>query len=171
MWFLHQRRIFSLKKDAALMTSPNDILNFVQISETIATAGQPTAEQFSAIKDAGYQTVVNLALTTSTNAIPNEQQIVESQGMRYVHIPVIWENPTQDDLDRFFSTMNENTDRKVFVHCAMNMRVSAFMYLHRRIQESLSDEIAKQDLYRVWTPNETWQAFIDQMLEKYRGDR
>lgn len=152
------------------MTSLNDILNFVQISETIATAGQPTAEQFAIIKDADYQTVVNLALPTSTNAIPNEQQIVESQGMGYVHIPVAWENPTQDDLDRFFNTMNENADRKVFVHCAMNMRVSVFVYLYRRIQESFSDEIAKQELHKIWTPNETWQAFIDQMLEEYRGD-
>jgi hypothetical protein len=31
-----------------------DIFNFLQISPTIATAGQPTASQLSSIKAAGY---------------------------------------------------------------------------------------------------------------------
>jgi protein tyrosine phosphatase (PTP) superfamily phosphohydrolase (DUF442 family) len=148
------------------MADLNQILNFVPISETIATAGQPTIEQFMDIKKAGYQTIVNLALDTSTHAIPNEQEIVETQGMQYVHIPVAWEEPTQEDFDRFVSTIDSHRDQKVFVHCAMNMRVSAFVYLYRRIHESLSDAQAKQDLHRIWIPNDTWQVFIDQVLER-----
>jgi protein tyrosine phosphatase (PTP) superfamily phosphohydrolase (DUF442 family) len=35
--------------------------NFLQISPTIATAGQPTIEQFALISSAGYETVINLA--------------------------------------------------------------------------------------------------------------
>ncbi|WP_416671960.1 protein tyrosine phosphatase family protein [Egbenema bharatensis] len=153
----------------AFMTDLNQILNFLPLSETIATAGQPTVEQFSDIKQAGYQTIVNLAPATSTYAIPNEQEIVESQGMQYVHIPVVWEEPTQEDFERFVSTINRHVNQKVFVHCAMNMRVSAFMYLYRRIQESVSDEQAKQDLHRIWMPNDTWQTFIDQVLERNLG--
>jgi protein tyrosine phosphatase (PTP) superfamily phosphohydrolase (DUF442 family) len=151
------------------MQNLDSILNFVQISETIATAGQPTEAQLIDIRNAGYQTIVNLALTTSTNALPNEQEIVEAQGMHYVHIPVVWENPTQDDLHRFFESMNENANRKVFIHCAMNMRVSVFVYLYRRIQESVPDNLAQKDLYKVWIPNETWQNFIDQMLANYEN--
>jgi protein tyrosine phosphatase (PTP) superfamily phosphohydrolase (DUF442 family) len=149
------------------MQNLDNLLNFVQISETIATAGQPTEAQLTEIKNAGYQTVVNLALTTSTNALPNEQEIVESQGMHYVYIPVVWEKPTQDNLDRFFQVMQENANRKVLIHCAMNMRVSAFVYLYRRIQECLTDELARQDLHKVWTPNATWQRFIDETIEQY----
>jgi protein tyrosine phosphatase (PTP) superfamily phosphohydrolase (DUF442 family) len=148
------------------MADLNHILNFVPISETIATAGQPTAEQFADIKHAGYQTIVNLALETSTNAIPDESAIVESQGMQYVHIPVVWEEPTQQDFDRFLETLNHNATRRVFVHCAMNMRVSAFVYLYRRIQECVSDEIAKADLHKIWIPNEIWKRFIDKTLEE-----
>ncbi|WP_339379213.1 hypothetical protein [aff. Roholtiella sp. LEGE 12411] len=64
-----------------------DIDNFLQLSDVIATGGQPTTEQFAAIKHSGYQLIVNLALPTSSNALPNEKQIVESQGMEYIHIP------------------------------------------------------------------------------------
>ncbi len=42
----------------------------------------------------------------------------------------------------------------------MNMRVSAFVYLYQRMQKQISDEQAKLDLVKIWTPNETWQTFI-----------
>ncbi len=141
-----------------------DVYNFLKISDTIATSGQPTLEQFSAIKKAGYQVIVNLALPESPNALKDEKQIVESQGMQYVHIPVVWENPTIENVKEFFSLMEANTDKKVFVHCAANMRVSAFMYLYRHIHQGISDEDAKKDLQKIWIPNEIWQSFIEQVI-------
>lgn len=147
--------------------SMKDIYNYLKISD-IATSGQPTKEQFSAIKDSGYQIVVNLALPTSTNALPDEKQVVEDLGMQYVHIPVVWENPKIEDVEQFFSVMTANADKPLFVHCAANMRVSAFMYLYRRLHEGMSDEDAKKDLYQIWVPNEVWQKFIEQVLERYR---
>ena len=145
-----------------------DIYNYLKISDSIATSGQPTKEQLPAIKDSGYQTIVNLALPTSTNALPDEKQVVENLGMQYVHIPVIWENPTLEDIEQFFSVMKANAAQKTFVHCAANMRVSAFMYLYRRIHDRMSDEEAKKYLDRIWQPNETWQKFIAQVLEHYK---
>lgn len=145
-----------------------DIYNFLKLSDSIATAGQPTASQFLAISESGYQVVVNIALTESLNALPDEQAIVEDQGMDYVHIPVIWENPTIEDIKRFFSVMENNADKNVFVHCAANMRVSAFIYLYRLIHEHISEEDAKKDLEQIWVPNENWQKFIAQIIEHYR---
>lgn len=145
-----------------------NIYNFLKISESIATAGQPTADQFLAISELGYQVVVNLALPESLNALPDEQAIVEAQGMQYFHIPVIWENPTLEDIKSFFTVMETNTDKNVFVHCAANMRVSAFMYLYCLIHEHISEEDAKKDLAQIWVPNEIWQKFIAQVIESYR---
>jgi protein tyrosine phosphatase (PTP) superfamily phosphohydrolase (DUF442 family) len=137
-----------------------EIYNFIQISETIATSGQPTPEQFAAIRDAGYKTIVNLALPTSTNAIPNEEAIVEALGINYVHIPVIWEEPTLEDLDRFFRVLERDANQKAFVHCAMNMRVSVFIYLYRILRQQVAEEVAKQPMAQIWEPNEVWQTFI-----------
>lgn len=144
-----------------------NIYNFLQISNRIATSGQPTAEQFAAIKAAGYQLIVNLALTTSSNALFNEKEIVESQGMQYIHIPVIWEKPSVEDVSKFFNVMEANADKQIFVHCAANMRVSAFIYLYRRLRQGLNDVAAKQDLQRIWVPNEVWNNFIQQVLNTY----
>jgi len=107
------------------------IHNFLKLSDSIATAGQPREEQFAAIKEAGYQIIVNLAPSGSTSAISQEKEIVESLELNYVYIPVIWTNPTLEDLDRFFLLLKANAEKPVFVHCAKNMRVSAFMYSHR----------------------------------------
>ena len=145
-----------------------DIYNFLKISDAVATSGQPTETQFAAIKESGYQVVVNLALTSSPNALPNEKEIVESLGMQYVHIPVIWENPTLNDIARFFNIMEANADKPVFVHCAANMRVSAFVYLYRRIHEPMSEEQIQRDLHQIWVPNENWQKFIQQVIEHYQ---
>lgn len=143
------------------------IYNFLKLSDSIATAGQPTEAQFITIKNAGYEVIVNLALPTSTNAIANEQQIVESIGMKYIHIPVLWENPTLKDFAQFFQTLHENTEHKVLIHCAMNMRVSVFVYLYRQIHDHLHEDQAKQDLQKIWIPNETWQTFIQQVMRHY----
>lgn len=146
-------------------TAIANIYNFLKLSDSVATAGQPTESQFSAIRAAGYQVIINLALPESPNALPHEQKIVEECGMQYVHIPVIWENPTLADFDRFLEAMKANAGKKIFVHCAANMRVSAFMYLYRSIVEGMSAEEAERDLHKIWLPNETWQQFIKQARE------
>jgi protein tyrosine phosphatase (PTP) superfamily phosphohydrolase (DUF442 family) len=144
-----------------------DIYNYIKISDLIATSGQPTIQEFSAIQEAGYQIVVNLALPESTNALPEEKQIVESQGMQYIHIPVVWEKPTIENLNEFFSVMQANTDKKVFVHCVANKRVSAFIYLYCRLHEQMSEEDAKKELEKIWVPNEIWQSFMEQVMKNY----
>lgn len=145
------------------MTEPlTTIHNFRAISETLATAGQPTAEQLAAIASAGYGVVINLALPTSDRALPNEEAIVTGLGMDYVAIPVVWEEPTLADLAQFFLTMDTHGQRRIFVHCAANMRVSAFVYLYRRLRLGLEEAIALADLHAIWHPNPRWQQFIDQ---------
>jgi protein tyrosine phosphatase (PTP) superfamily phosphohydrolase (DUF442 family) len=141
------------------------IKNFLKIAENIGTAGQPTEIQFSAIKEAGYQVVVNLAMPTSTNFIPNEEEVVTSQGMIYVHIPVKWEAPTREDLDAFFRILKANESKKVFVHCALNMRVSAFIYLFKVICQGVTPADAKEQLHQIWEPDGVWRDFIAHELE------
>ena len=144
-----------------------DMVNYLEISGDLGTGGQPTAEQFSDIRSAGYEVVVNLAMPDSTNALPNEAELVREQGMEYVHLPVVWEDPKDDDLDRFFETMAQNRGRKVFVHCVVNWRVSCFVYLYRVIELGTTREVAEQSLLRIWKPEPVWHSFIERSLARY----
>ena len=107
------------------------LTNYYPISPLILTAGQPTAEQIGLVAAAGCQAVINLARPSSPNALTDEAELAAAQGMDYIAIPVVWEEPTLDDLARFFTAMEANQARKVFVHCVVNYRVSAFIYLYR----------------------------------------
>jgi protein tyrosine phosphatase (PTP) superfamily phosphohydrolase (DUF442 family) len=146
-------------------TNLGNIVNYLQVSDSVGTAGQPRAEQFADIKDAGYEVIVNLATAASSSALPDERDLVTAQGMTYVHIPVAWESPTTQDLRQFFEVMDQNQDKKVFVHCAMNMRVSSFVFLYRVKRQNVPVEAARQALHKIWEPNEVWRRFIDDALQ------
>ena len=101
----------------------SDIYRFQAVTANLGTAGQPTAEQFDAVKDAGYEVVINLALGTTPRDLPNEPGIVAAHGLDYAHIPVVFDAPTDHDLSQFFEAMEANQHKKCFVHCIANARV------------------------------------------------
>lgn len=149
----------------------DQILNFVQLTGTIATAGQPTAVQIAGIAAAGHVAVVNLAVPDSHNAVANEGSLVTATGMVYVQIPVKWDAPTLADLGRFIRTMRIFEGERVFVHCAMNLRVSAFMYHYLTVEKGLSPEAARSPILEQWLPkmDEVWRGFLALAPEAIRG--
>lgn len=138
------------------------IRNFVQTTETIGTSSQPTVEQFSEIARAGYSSVVNLAMPDSDDAIADEGTIVTSLGMKYVHIPVPFDAPTKQQLRSFIRVMRAIDGEKVWVHCVVNARVSAFMYHYLRIDKGYEDDAAKNQLLRRWElkMDAAWKKFL-----------
>lgn len=143
-----------------------EIYNFLPIDDRWATAGQPTVEQFAAIKAAGYEVIINLGMPDSPRAVLNEAAVVAAQGIDYVAIPVVWEAPTAADLAAFFAAMRANQAKKRFVHCIANMRVSAFTFLYRVLVLREPIDEARQTLHQIWEPNPIWQQFIDEQLAK-----
>jgi protein tyrosine phosphatase (PTP) superfamily phosphohydrolase (DUF442 family) len=144
--------------------SLESIFNFLALSETLITSGQPTEQQLATVQESGYQTVVNLALGSAHNALVDERSIVESLGMQYVHIPVEFDRPRPEDFEQFCALMRENGDQPLLVHCAANFRVSSFMYLYRQLYLGWGADDAIIDLHKIWTPNAVWQQFINEIL-------
>ncbi|PWT71876.1 MAG: hypothetical protein C5B46_07640 [Proteobacteria bacterium] len=146
-----------------------DIYNYREVTGRMSTSGQPNEAQLAAVAREGFAVVVNLALHNEPRySLADETGVVRSLGMEYAHIPVQFDKPTQSDLLAFFSTMEQHRDRKVFVHCAANMRVSAFVGLYRSIVEHLPDEQAFSVMKTIWEPNEVWSRFIAEMLAASR---
>ena len=84
----------------------DDIYNFLEIEDVYSTSGQPSESQFHLIKEAGHKLVVNLAPTSMLeNSVVEEANILQELGLEYVHIPVVWESPTLEELEEFFKTM------------------------------------------------------------------
>ena len=97
------------------------ITNFLSIKPWLATAGMPTREQMELLPVHKFRNVINLALDDSPGALENEEQIVESIGLRYFHIPVIWEKPIKSDFDQFVSIMqSKENEKKIAVNVFIN---------------------------------------------------
>lgn len=136
------------------------IKNALNVTPTIASSGQPTIDEFEQIAEQGYKVIINLAMPDSSSAIENEGSIVTSLGMTYIHIPVPFDAPSQTHLEQFFNIMKAFPAHKIWVHCAMNYRASAFLYLYLRVIEGKAILEAKRALLTEWLPNETWSTFI-----------
>ncbi len=137
-----------------------DIYHFVRVSDDLATAGQPSEEQLREAASAGFEVVINLGLLDPRYCLEDEAGLVRSLGMDYVHIPVDFQNPEQEDLQRFFQAMDGTGGKKVFVHCAANYRVSSFVSLYGQARMGWSAEQAEKHVMRLWQPDETWRAFM-----------
>src|SRR5690554_5730992 len=97
-----------------------------QVSDWLWSSGQLSESDIDELPILGINAVVNLALPTSPNALPGEAEMITGKGICYFQIPVVWENPELEQLKRFFDLLDSFRGKKVWVHCAMNMRVSAF---------------------------------------------
>lgn len=143
----------------------HSITNFRQASATLATSGQPLSEHFAAMAAAGYVAVINLALHNDPRySLPDERGDVRMAGMDYLHIPVLFDKPTQRDLTAFMQAMDQYRGRQLWVHCAANMRVTAFVGLYRMLRLGWNRTEAFELMHSVWEPNAVWAAFIETAL-------
>jgi len=142
------------------------IYAYRQASDDIATSGQPREHHFPAIAAAGYTTVINLGLHDDKRyALADEPGTVQRLGMTYVHVPVQFGKPSASDLLSFMDAMQRHSGEKVWVHCAANMRVTAFLGLYRVLRQGWDAPRAFELMNSVWKPDPVWEAFIAAQLK------
>jgi len=112
-----------------------------RLSPALATAGQPSPEALAALKDLGVRTVVNLR--TDLEGAAAEKPIVESQGIRYVSVPVTPDTFSAADVDRVQAVLADGDSAPVLLHCASSNRVGGVVaVLESRKGKPLEEAIA-----------------------------
>jgi uncharacterized protein (TIGR01244 family) len=149
-----------------MTADPERIYHWQRLDDRITTSGQPTEAQLSDIAALGVRCVINLGLHSHEKALPDETTSVTALGMKYVHIPVDFKNPTDADFSSFCDAMQASGDAPVHVHCIANYRVSAFFYRYRRDVLGTDAKAARADLDRIWKPDAVWSAFIDRRTSR-----
>lgn len=138
----------------------SEIYNYLEYWPGLTTSGQPNSRELQLIADAGFDTIVNLAPHDVENALPNEAARVQELGMSYHHIPVNFKKPTSADFKKFVAVVSDKKDQQLWVHCAANMRVSAFMYCYRCQILGEDAELAKLTMHKIWQPIGVWKRFV-----------
>ena len=107
------------------------ISRYSEIEPGLARGGQPSREALQWLHDQGYRTVVSFRKND------DERRELERLGIKYVEIPLnagpfSATPPSDDDLQRFFTTVTDSTLRPVFIHCrAGRDRTGAMTALYR----------------------------------------
>ena len=140
------------------------ILNYLVLNKQLITGGHPNMDSFKKLSKKGVTVVINL-LPSHQNFIDNEEFLVAENNMGYIYIPVEWDNPKITDFNSFVMAMKKHQGKKIFVHCAKNMRVSAFVYLYRILYDNIPKEKAKESIEKIWKPSGTWKEFIEKILK------
>lgn len=122
-------------------------------------------EELELIANEGFEVVINLAVPTTSNALKNEDKIVSSLNMSYIHIPVDFENPKISDLKLFLNILQALGANKVWIHCAKNYRVSAFMYVYHKYILHTPFEQIDLSIFDIWQPSLIWQELMKVQLE------
>lgn len=141
-------------------SDPSGIFNWQRIDDRLTTSGQPSEEQLTALANLAVTHIVNLGLHSHEKALPDEEMSVHALGMNYIHIPVPFDNPAENDFERFKNVMEAFSTKTIHIHCIANLRVSAFFYRYRRDMLGWEEAKARDEMERIWRPGGVWAEFI-----------
>jgi protein tyrosine phosphatase (PTP) superfamily phosphohydrolase (DUF442 family) len=146
--------------------------NFRKISDQLTTSGIVRSDGLKALAAQGYEVVVNLLPDTSEHAIVGEREMIESQAIEYIHIPVDFKLPTRADFVSVAAVLDRVTDKKLHIHCAANYRVSAFYSLYAVRRGRWSVDQAWEFMSGIWRPADHpgWAEFISDILDGAQHD-
>ena len=143
------------------MTELDHIFKWRRINARLTTSGQPDIDQLADIRRIGVTHVINLGLGHGEGALEGEADHVAALDMKYIHIPVDFENPTDQNFDDFKDAMACIQETKVHVHCIYNARVSAFIYRYAKTNAEVDEDEALANMDSIWRPGSDWADFID----------
>ncbi len=155
--------------ESIIPMSLHEIINVRLLSPTLLLGGQPTEDELRAVADADYTHVINLGLLDPNYCLADEAGLARQLGMSYSHIPVDFAHPRLEELETFASDLSAHAHERLFIHCAMNFRASAFTALflerHRGWERAAADAL----IHDVWEPYGAWPAFIARARAEWIG--
>ena len=130
------------------------IKNFGQMDERFFRGAQPkTEEDYKALAALGIKTIIDL----TDDPKEYEKPLVESLGMKYIHIPMIAKKyPTPAATEAFLKTVNDPSTGKFYLHCAGGRHRTGAMGAVYRYEfynwdfEKVYQEMKQYDFYTSW---------------------
>jgi len=159
-----------IEKTAA-MSELTGIPHFLKLTDQVWTGGQPWAEHYPKLKDAGIKIIINLRPHAEYQG-EREEAKVKELGMSYFNIPVNFQAPDELDVDDFLKLTDEQLKNgPVFIHCAVGTRVGAFWMIRRVVRDSWEYDKALEEANRIGLNNnarmiEFAREYIDKKKKK-----
>jgi len=116
--------------------------NFGEVTPILFRGGQPTHEGFERLAKMGINIVVD------TGRSKRNKNQIKQLGMRYVSLPWYCPFPKDNVFARFLKLINENPDKKIFVHCRLgNDRTGMMIAAYRMGAQGWTAEQAMKEMH------------------------
>jgi protein tyrosine phosphatase (PTP) superfamily phosphohydrolase (DUF442 family) len=147
------------------------IARFARVDDRLYRGAQPDAHGFGYLQRLGIRTVVNLRDEDAGRT--GEQQIVESLGMRYVHLPIKDGNfftrsrrIPEDTIRAFFDLVDTQDGNPVFVHCRRGAdRTGALVGFYRIARNGWSAARAYDEARAIGM--RAWYTGLKRQIEEF----
>ncbi|MGI9272327.1 MAG: beta-lactamase hydrolase domain-containing protein [Woeseiaceae bacterium] len=121
--------------EISAVTSSADL----QPVDGITSSGQPDADQFALVADAGYVAVVDLRGENEDRGL-DEAAVLEQLGLDYVQLPVSSPEAISKDNASVLDQILSDYDGPVLVHCGSGNRVGALLALRQSMLGADDDD-------------------------------
>lgn len=136
-------------------------MNFHRIDDTLATGGHLTTDHSpEELAEQGVSVVIDLR----DEPPEGEKERLAAAGIRWLNVPVVWDDPRPEDFAAFSKLMSDNEGEHVLVQCQANYRASAMTYAYR-VSQGVPEAEARKDLEVIWTPEGRWEEYLSDILE------
>lgn len=114
---------------------------YARVGSDLFIAGQPTERAIREMKAAGVTVVVNLRTSEEMARVRfDEKALVESLGMKYVHIPM--RSPYPPAAVPQFADVVKNANGKVLLHCTVAWRASHLWAAYLIQEKGIAEDAA-----------------------------
>jgi len=115
--------------------------NFGEITPNLFRGGQPESDGYKTLQAMGVNIVVDM------RGNKREQKAVERLGMQYLSMPWHADSPSDEILARFLKVIQDNPDKKIFVHCRIGVdRTGMAIASYRMAKLGWSADEAMQEM-------------------------
>ncbi len=114
----------------------------MKINDEVTVGPQPTEDELRQLSESGFKAVLNFR-TEGEDEQPlspdAEGDVVEAEGMEYLHIPVSMEAMGPELVDRFREKYADLA-KPVFAHCKSGKRAGALVMMHVAVEQGMSGD-------------------------------
>ena len=146
---------------------PADIRNWQRRPDGVTTSGRLEPRDPARLAAIGVRHVINLALDSHPEALPDERALLAQHGIAYTHIPVPFDAPTREHVEALRQAIAASHG-PVHIHCIMNYRVTALLYL-LDIEAGIPVHAAHVRMAAIWDPLASDDAIAQPWRALLRG--
>lgn len=114
----------------------------IQINDQITVGAQPSADQLDALKEDGFQSVINLRADGEQDqplSPADEGEKVTAIGLEYCHIPVNMQSMSPELVDQVREQLR-SLPTPIFMHCQKGKRAGAMAMMHAACEAGQSGD-------------------------------